>query len=228
MLFADRRLSALCCKLLLGLMLAALGACEQSDRQGSQSSASKPPDAQSAEGKSTDGKSSKRGFHHTDITGSSLNPALNLPDRTADLRQIADFKGKILLVFFGFTQCPDVCPTTLQEAAEAMALLSPEQAQRVQVIFVTLDPQRDQPEMLEAYVKAFHPSFGWLRGDEEQTKTTAKSFRVFYEKVIPKSGGPYSIDHTAASFVFDPQGRLRLYVKHAQGAKALAEDLAKL
>jgi protein SCO1/2 len=228
MLFADRRMLRLGCKLVLALMLTSLGACDRGERQSAPSSGGKPPDAKWVVGKSAEGQSPKSGFHHTDITGSSLKPVLNLPDREASPRQIADFQGKILLVFFGFTHCPDVCPTTLQEASEAMALLSPQQAQRVQVIFVTLDPQRDQPEMLDAYVKAFHPSFGWLRGDEEQTKTTAKSFRVFYEKVIPKSGGPYTIDHTAASFVFDPQGRLRLYVKHAQGAKALAEDLAKL
>jgi len=173
-------------------------------------------------------KAAKAGFNHTDITGSSLKPVLNLPDRSAGLRQIEDFKGKVLVVFFGFTQCPDVCPTTLQEAAEAMKMLGPEQAQRIQVVFVSLDPERDRPEMLEAYVKAFDPSFTWLRGDESQTRAAAKSFRVFYEKVNPKSGGPYTIDHTAASFVFDSQSRLRLYVKHAQGAKALAEDLAKL
>ncbi|MFM7660828.1 MAG: SCO family protein [Betaproteobacteria bacterium] len=207
----------------MAFLLLCLGACEQNN----------PPSAQALEGKQLDvkaapGKSPKGGFHHTDITGSSLKPVLNLPDRSGSAKQVADFQGKILLVFFGFTHCPDVCPSTLQEAAEAMSLMSADQAQRVQVIFVTLDPQRDQPDMLEAYVKAFHPGFGWLRGDEEQTKAAAKSFRVFFEKVTPKSGGPYTIDHTAASFVFDAQGRLRLYVKHAQGAKLLADDLAKL
>lgn len=173
-------------------------------------------------------KSAKAAFNHTDITGSSLKPVLNLPDQSSNLRQLDDYKGKVLFVFFGFTYCPDVCPTTLQEAAEALKMLGAEQAQRVQVVFVSLDPERDRPEMLEAYVKAFDPSFSWLRGDEAQTMAAAKSFRVFYQKVNSKSGGPYTIDHTAASFVFDPEGRLRLYVKHAQGAKALAEDLGRL
>ncbi|NCV59647.1 MAG: SCO family protein, partial [Betaproteobacteria bacterium] len=173
-------------RLLAAALMLSLGACD-SGQQTSQAA---------------QGKSAKAVFHHTDITGSSLQPILNLPDGGSGLRQIADFRGKILLIFFGFTQCPDVCPTTLQEAAEAIKLLSAEQAARVQVIFVTLDPDRDRPELLDAYVKAFHPNFVWLRGDEEQTRAAAKSFRVFYDKVASKSGGPYSIDHTAASFVF--------------------------
>jgi protein SCO1/2 len=167
-------------------------------------------------------------FFHTDVTGSSLKPELGLADASGSLRTLADYQGKTLLVFFGFTQCPDVCPTTLQEAAEALRLLPAEKVDQVQVAFVTLDPARDQPAMLDAYVKAFHPSFIALRGSEEDTRRVAKSFRVYYERTGAASGSNYSIDHTAASFVFDPRGALRLYVRHAQGAKPLAADLAQL
>jgi protein SCO1/2 len=218
MLLSDWRKRRPCLGLAFSLMLSGLVGCEPNTQTA----------ANQSDAKASAVKASKGGFHHTDVTGSSLKPALNLPDQSGAVRQISDFRGKLVLVFFGFTHCPDVCPSTLQEAAEALSLLSAEQAQRVQVVFVTLDPERDQPEMLEAYVKAFHPSFAWLRGSEEQTKAATKSFRVFYEKVTPKSGGPYTIDHTAASFVFDGEGQLRLYVKHAQGAKALAGDLARL
>lgn len=167
-------------------------------------------------------------FFHADVTGSSLKPELGLADASGSVRTLADYRGKTLLVFFGFTQCPDVCPTTLQEAAEALKLLPAERADQVQVAFVTLDPVRDQPAMLEAYVKAFHPSFIALRGSEEDTRRAAKSFRVYYERTGSTSSTNYSIDHTAASFVFDGRGALRLYVRHAQGAQALAADLAQL
>lgn len=175
-----------------------------------------------------DAERASKAFFHTDVTGSALKPELGLADVGGTLRTIADYRGKTLLVFFGFTHCPDVCPTTLQEAAEALRLLPAEKADRFQVVFVTLDPSRDQAAMLDAYVKAFHPSFVALRGTEEETRRAAKSFRVFYERSGPASGANYSIDHTAASFVFDERGVLRLYVRHAQGAKALASDLAQL
>jgi len=167
-------------------------------------------------------------FFHTDVTGSSLRPELGLADANGVVRTLADYRGLTLLVFFGFTHCPDVCPTTLQEAAEALDLMPADKADKVQVVFVTLDRVRDQAAMLEQYVKAFHPRCIALRGNEEETRRAAKSFRVFYERSGPAAGDNYSIDHTAASFVFDAQGALRLYVRHAQGAQALASDLAQL
>jgi protein SCO1/2 len=166
-------------------------------------------------------------FHNVDITGAEYARVLQLADQDGRVRTLADFKGKVVVVFFGFTQCPDVCPTTLAELAQIKRALGPD-GERLQGVFVTVDPERDTPDLLKAYVTTFDPSFVGLRGDEAQTAATAKEFKVYFAKVPGKSPGSYSIDHTAGSYVFDPQGRVRLFVRHGTGAEALTADLRKL
>ena len=167
-------------------------------------------------------------FRHVDITGAPYAQALTgLADPQGQARSLADWRGKAVLVFFGYTRCPDVCPTTLQDAAEVARLLGP-QADRFQVVFVTLDPVRDTPNVLDPYVKSFHPSFVALRGDDASTRQVAQHFKVFFERVQGKSPGNETFDHTAASFVFDPEGRVRLYVRGGQGPEALAHDVRQL
>ena len=166
-------------------------------------------------------------FQGIDITGANYANALSLPDPEGRVRTLAEFKGKVGVVFFGFTQCPDVCPTTLAELAAAKRELGADGA-RVQGIFVTVDPARDTPEVLRAYVAAFDPSFVALRGSDEQTLATAKSFKVYYNKVEGRTPGSYTIDHTAGSYVFDAQGRVRLFTRHGTGQAALVSDLRRL
>jgi protein SCO1 len=170
---------------------------------------------------------SKPGFLNTDITGADFAKDFALTGHDGKPRTLADFKGKVVTVFFGFTQCPDVCPTTLAEMAEVMKLLGPK-AEQVQVLFITVDPERDTQALLAQYVPAFHPNFLGLYGDAAQTAATAKSFKVFYQKVDGKTPGSYTVDHTAGSYVFDPQGKVRLFIKHGQGAEPLAKDIRKL
>jgi protein SCO1/2 len=140
---------------------------------------------------------------------------------------LSEFKGKVVVVFFGFTQCPDVCPTTLTELAAAKQALGADGA-RVQGVFVTVDPARDTPEILRAYVAAFDPSFVALRGSDEQTLATAKAFKIYYNKVEGRTPGTYTIDHTAGSYVYDTQGRVRLFTRHGTGQAALVSDLKRL
>lgn len=166
-------------------------------------------------------------FNAINITGAEYASKLELPDAEGRPRTLADFKGKVTVVFFGFTACPDVCPTTLAELAEVKRSLGKD-GQRVQGVLVTIDPERDTPEVLKTYVSAFDPSFVALRGSPEQTQATAKEFRVFYRKVPNKDGTNYSMDHTAASYVFDPQGRVRLFARYGGGAKPLKEDIKRL
>jgi protein SCO1/2 len=166
-------------------------------------------------------------FHGVDITGADYARRLELPDADGKPRALAEFKGKATLVFFGFVQCPDVCPTTLAELAEVKRSLGAD-GERVQGVFVTLDPERDTPEVLKKYVTAFDPSFVALRGTPEQTRAAAKEFKVFFAKVPGKGEGSYTVDHTAASFLFDPQGRVRVYTRYGSGPKALADDLKVL
>lgn len=169
----------------------------------------------------------KSSFKNTDVTGLDYARDFAMTDHTGKLRTLADFKGKAVVVFFGYTQCPDVCPTTLAEMANVMKLLGP-LSDRVQVLFVTVDPERDTPELLSKYVPSFDPRFLGLVGDKPATEKMAKDFRVFYQKVPGKEPGSYTMDHTAGSYVFDPQGRLRLFVKHGQGAEPIAHDLQLL
>jgi protein SCO1 len=169
----------------------------------------------------------KPAFKAIDITGAEYARTLSLPDAAGAPRSLAEFKGKVTVVFFGFTQCPDVCPTALAEIAEVKKALGPEGA-KVQSVFVTVDPERDTAEIVGAYVKNFGADFVALRGTLEQTQAAAKEFKVFFAKVPGKTEGSYTIDHTAGSYVFDPQGRIRLFIRHGGGAEAMAADIKLL
>jgi len=169
----------------------------------------------------------KPSFKSVDVTGADFGRELRLTDHTGRARTLADFKGKVTVVFFGFTRCPDVCPTTLAELKLVKEKLGKD-GDRLQVLFVSVDPERDTPELLAKYVPAFDPSFLGLYGDAEATARTAKEFKVFYQKVPGSSPENYSVDHTAASYVYDTEGRLRLFVKHQQGAEALVHDIKLL
>ncbi len=166
-------------------------------------------------------------FKSTDVTGADYGRRLELTDHTGKPRRLEDFRGKAVVLFFGFTHCPDVCPTTLADAAQAMRKLGPE-ADRVQVLFVTVDPERDTSKVLAAYVTAFDPRFLGLSGDLEATRRAAKEFKVYFEKRPGKTPEDYSIDHSAQSYVIDPQGRLRLFVRNDRLAEDLADDLRVL
>ena len=172
-----------------------------------------------------DGASPK--FRSTDITGVDYGRSLELTDHTGKARRLEDFRGKAVVVFFGFTHCPDVCPTTLADAAQAMRQLGPD-ADRVQVLFVSVDPERDTQEALAMYVPAFDARFLGLRGDLEATRRATKEFKVYFEKRPGKTPDDYSVDHSAQSYVVDPQGRLRLFVRHDRLAEDLAPDLRVL
>jgi len=173
--------------------------------------------------------SPKPEFKNIDITGASgFGSDFSLLDVDGKTRTLADFKGKVVVMFFGYTQCPDVCPTTLTEMQQAMVLLGP-QADKVQVLFVTVDPARDTAAILKQYVPSFDPRFIGLRpADEAALEKVTKDFKIYYKKVPGLSPGSYTIDHTAGSYVFDPEGHLRLYIKHAQGPETLAHDLKEL
>jgi protein SCO1 len=173
--------------------------------------------------------SPKLDFKNIDITGSTaFGKDFSLLDPDGKVRTLADFKGKVVVMFFGYTQCPDVCPTTLTEMQQVMSILGP-QSDKVQVLFVSVDPQRDTAAILKQYVPAFDPRFLGLRPtDDAALEKVAKDFKIYYKKVPGTSPGSYTIDHTAGSYAFDPDGRLRLYIKHAQGPEALAHDLKEL
>jgi protein SCO1/2 len=166
-------------------------------------------------------------FHATDITGADFGRSLALPDLEGRIRTLDDFKGKVTVLFFGYTQCPDVCPTTMAELAQVKKSLGADGA-RVQGVFITVDPERDTREVLRNYVASFDPGFIALRGTPEQTAAAAKEFKVFYAKVPGKSPDSYTMDHTAASYVIDPAGRMRLFVRYGAGSTALADDLKTL
>ncbi len=166
-------------------------------------------------------------FNSTDITGADYARDFSLKDANGKTRTLADFKGMAVVVFFGYTRCPDVCPTTMVEMKEVLQKLGHD-AQRVQVLFVTIDPERDTPVLLAQYVPAFDPSFIGLYGDLEATTKTAKDFKVFFQKVKGKTPDNYTMDHTAGSYVFDPQGRLRLFVRHGGDTAPLVADLKTL
>jgi protein SCO1/2 len=173
--------------------------------------------------------SPKPEFKNIDITGgTAFGKDFSLLDTDGKVRTLADFKGKAVVMFFGYTQCPDVCPTTLTEMQQAMALLG-KQSDKVQVIFVTVDPERDTAAILKQYVPAFDKRFMGLRpADDAALEKVTKDFKIYYRKVPGSSPGSYTMDHTAGSYAFDPEGRLRLYIKHAQGPETLAHDLKEL
>ena len=166
-------------------------------------------------------------FHNTDITGVDYGKGFTLTDHTGKQRTLQDFRGKLVVMFFGYTQCPDVCPTTMSEMAAVMKELGPS-AEDVQVLFVTVDPERDTQELLSHYVPAFDKRFIGLYGNAEQTARVAKEFKVFYAKQPGGDPGSYTVDHTAGSYVFDRQGQLRLFIRHNQGPAIIAHDLRQL
>ena len=173
--------------------------------------------------------SPKPSFKNVDITGSkAFGNDFNLLDPDGKVRTLSDFKGKAVVIFFGYTQCPDVCPTTLTEMQQVMTLLGP-QADKVQVLFITVDPDRDTAAILKQYVPAFDKRFLGLRpADQAALEKVAKDFMIYYKQVPGTSANSYTIDHTAGSYAFDPEGHLRLYIKHAQGPEILAQDLKEL
>lgn len=172
-------------------------------------------------------KPSPASFHSIDLTGASYAQDFSLTDHKGQARSLSDFKGKAVVVFFGYTQCPDVCPTSLNELAQAKRLLGAE-GERLQGVFVTVDPERDTPELLKAYMANFDDSFVALVPSAEQLAALAKEFKVYYKKVEGKTPTSYTMDHTAGSYIYDPQGRLRLYSRYGAGAQALADDVAVL
>ncbi|MFA9216608.1 MAG: SCO family protein [Sphingomonadaceae bacterium] len=169
----------------------------------------------------------KLNFKNTDLTGLDYAKDFALTDHTGKARTLADFKGKLVVMFFGYTQCPDVCPTTMAEMSAVMQQLGP-QAEQVQVLFVTVDPERDTQQLLAQYVPAFDKRFLGLYGTLPQTEKVAKEFKVFYDKEPGKTEGSYTMDHTAASYVFDKQGKIRLFVRHGQGPAPIVHDLKLL
>ena len=166
-------------------------------------------------------------FKASDVSGASFGRDFALSDPSGRARSLADFRGKAVVVFFGYTQCPDVCPTTLATLAETMKLLGPD-ADRVQVVFITVDPERDTPALLSEYVPAFDKRFVGLSGDAAATERVAKEFKVIYQKQPGPTPGTYTVDHSAGVFLFDPQGRLRVYASHGQGPEVFAHDLREL
>lgn len=163
-------------------------------------------------------------FKAIDVTGAEYARDFQLSDHDGRPRTLKDFHGKAVVVFFGYTHCPDVCPTTLSEIAEAKRLLGPDGA-KVVGVFVTVDPQRDTPEMLKAYMANFGPDFVALRGTPDQLAAVAKEYKIYYKKVDGKTPDSYTMDHSAGSYVYDPQGRVRLYTRYGTGPEALASDL---
>lgn len=172
-------------------------------------------------------RETKASFQGVDVTGAEYARDFALPDASGQQRSLKDFAGKVVVVFFGYTQCPDVCPTSLQELAEVKKLLGAD-GERLQGIFVTLDPERDKPEMLKAYMESFDPGFVALRGTPEQTAAIAKDFKIFYKKVEGPTPESYTLDHSAGSYVYDPAGRLRVYERYGVGPQVLTADVRTL
>lgn len=166
--------------------------------------------------------SSGPSFRNVDITGADYGKDFTLTDHGGRVRSLADFRGKVVVMFFGYTRCPDVCPTTLAEMKAVLEQLG-QDGKRVQVLFVTVDPERDTPQLLAKYVPAFDPSFLGLYGDSATIAKVAKDFKVFYQKAPGKTPDSYTVDHTAGSYVFDPQGRLRLFVRQGNAASLVAD-----
>lgn len=168
-------------------------------------------------------------FNATDITGAAFGKTLALNDSaTQEPRTLDSFKGKATVFFFGYMYCPDYCPTTMTTLNDVLAKMKPADAAKVQVVFVTVDPARDKPKILTDYVRAFNPSFSALYGTDEQTAAVAKEFKIIYQKSQVKSESTYMVDHSTQMYAFDPQGRIRLMIRHEAGADAIAKDLTTL
>jgi protein SCO1/2 len=161
------------------------------------------------------------------ITGADYATSFQLTDHNGQVRTLADFKGKAVVIFFGYTQCPDVCPTSMTELAETKQLLGKD-GDRLQGLFVTVDPKRDTPEVMKAYMAAFDPSFLALYAQDTPLEQVAKSFRIYYKEVPGPTPTSYTMDHSAGSYVYDPQGRIRLYHRYGSGAAGLAADIRQL
>jgi len=170
---------------------------------------------------------SKPTFNAVDITGADYAKDFSLADANGRVRTMADFKGKVVVLFFGYAQCPDVCPTTMTEMAQVKQQLGGD-GDKLQVLFVTVDPERDTPDVMRAYMGAFDPSFIALIPTPDQLPALAKDYKVYYKKVDGKTPTSYSMDHSAASFVYDPQGRLRLYTRYGAGVPAMVTDIKAL
>jgi protein SCO1 len=166
-------------------------------------------------------------FQATDVSGTSFARDFQLVDHNGQPRSLADFRGKVVVLFFGYMHCPDVCPTTLAELAEVRKRLGADAA-RVQVLFVSVDPERDTRDLLASYVPAFDPSFLGLYGDAEALARTAKEFKIVYQKRAGQAPERYTMDHSAGTFVFDPEGKLRLYVSYGQGPAVFEHDIREL
>lgn len=168
-----------------------------------------------------------RGFQGVDITGADYARHFSLSDTTGKQRSLNDFRGRAVAVFFGFTQCPDVCPTTLTEMTQVKRLLGID-GDQLQVIFITLDPERDTPEVLGAYMRNFDPHHLALVPTVQQLPDLAREFKIYYKKVDGKTPNAYGMDHTAASYIFDTRGRVRLYARYGLAPEAVASDVRKL
>ena len=166
-------------------------------------------------------------FQSIDLTGADYAKDFSLPDQNGQIRSLKDFAGRVVVVFFGFTQCPDVCPTTMAELAQIKKALGAD-SEKLQGVFITMDPERDTAELLKAYMGNFDPGFVALRPTQEQLAAVAKDFKVFYKKVDGKTPGNYSIDHSAGSYVYDTKGRIRLYSRYGTGTEGLTSDIRLL
>jgi protein SCO1/2 len=166
-------------------------------------------------------------FLSTDITGANFGADFRLVDHSGTLRTLADFKGKAVVIFFGYTSCPDACPATMANIAAALQKLGGD-AKRVQVLFVTIDPEHDTPELLEQYVSSFDPTFLGLLGNIETTKKIAGEFKAFYQKQVAEKPEQHSVDHSTGTYIYDTRGRLRLYVTNEKGPEVFTHDLAEL
>ena len=166
-------------------------------------------------------------FKSIDLTGADYAQGFSLADYNGQVRTINDFAGKVVVVFFGYIQCPDVCPTSMAELAQVKQQLGPD-ADKLQAIFITVDPERDKPELLKAYMGNFDPTFLALRPTPEQLPQVAQDFKIYYKKVTGKKKGSYTMDHSAGSYIFDPKGHIRLYSRYGSGAEVLASDIRLL
>ena len=166
-------------------------------------------------------------FNAIDVTGANYAKSFALKDHTGQERKLTDFNGKVVVVFFGYTQCPDVCPTTMTELVEVKRLLGAN-GDKLQAVFITVDPTRDTAELLNAYVTNFDPSFVALIPPPAQLVEVAKEFKIYYKKVDGKTPTSYTMEHSAGSYIFDGQGQVRLFSRYGSGAQALAQDIAVL